>query len=189
MNALPSTGFTLETDRLAWLTSRLADAPEVVIREVRLAVLEAEMLLVREAADRTPTATGLLRASIAPAMPEVLEGGTVAGAVVTDKEHRGGIVIGVGAPLSYAVPVELGTRPHLPPLQPLIDWVQLKLGIRNPEEQEQVARKIRWKIRHRGTAGAHMFRQALEATMPQIREIFAKHLRAAAGQLSEAPGG
>jgi hypothetical protein len=33
-------------------------------------------------------------------------------------------VIGVvGSPLAYALPVEIGTRPHFPPVAAILDWV------------------------------------------------------------------
>ncbi len=91
----------------------------------------------------------------------------------------GGWSVGAGSPLIYAVPVELGTKPHMPPLQPLMDWVKLKLGIRDMEEREKVAQKIRWKIYHYGTKGHRMFERALRACRPRIQEIFEHHMNAA----------
>ncbi|MEO5341094.1 MAG: hypothetical protein H7837_11370 [Magnetococcus sp. MYC-9] len=186
MSTVVQVGFTLDTSQLLWVAGSLREAPEPVIQEIKRAVLEAELLLVRESAERTPTATGLLRASIVPAIPEVRDG-VVVGAVVTDSAHRqgGGIALGAGTPLAYAVPVELGSKPHMPPLQPLIDWVVQKLGIRGARESEEVARKIRWKIYHRGTQGSHMFGRALAASMPRIKTIFERHLRAAVGRVTQ----
>ncbi|MEO5363443.1 MAG: hypothetical protein H7838_07445 [Magnetococcus sp. DMHC-8] len=177
--------FALDTGQLLWVADRLREAPEDVIQELQRAVLESELLLVREIVERTPTATGVLRASIAPVMPEV-KGGEILGAVTSDSSQRqGGIVLGVGSPLLYAAPVETGTKPHMPPLQPLIDWVVQKLGIREKEESEAVARKIQWKIHHRGTKGARMFEQALAVSLPGIQQIFERHARAAIGRIAQ----
>ena len=85
------------------------EAPELVQRELIAATLEGELLLEREIKEDTPTGvTGQLRASITAHEP-VVAANSVAGVV--------------GTSLAHALPVELGTRPHFPPLEPLVDWV------------------------------------------------------------------
>jgi hypothetical protein len=61
------------------------------------------------------------------------------------------------------VPVELGTRPHFPPVDALMDWVKVKLGISSPTEARRVAFLVARKIAARGTQGAFMFRDAFNA--------------------------
>jgi hypothetical protein len=77
----------------------------------------ATMYLEGEVKERTPAAHGTLKQSISSEVHEL-----------------GDAVIGVvGSPLAYAVPVELGTRPHFPPVDAIEDWVNVKLGMAGPE--------------------------------------------------------
>jgi len=84
----------------------------------------------------------------------------------------------VGSPLNYALPVELGTKPHFPPLAPLQDWVEKKLGV-DKSESRQVAFLIARKIARKGTKAQHPFERGLsdnarqtvaliEAAIPRI---------------------
>ncbi|MBF0416992.1 MAG: HK97 gp10 family phage protein [Magnetococcales bacterium] len=174
----PAYRLQIDTGGLVDLVRRLEHAPDEVVGALKLAMMEALELLSSEAQERTPIASGVLRASIFPVMPQV-QGDAVIGAVVSSRDQTSGITLGMGSPLNYAVPVELGTKPHMPPLQPLIDWVKLKLGIRDPEERETVAQKIRWKIYRHGTPGHRMFLRALEVCKPRIDAIFAHYMRIA----------
>lgn len=105
----------------------LADAfdksPKIVTEELTAATWEASLLLEREVKENTPTGVGGgggLKGSISAREPQVLSDN----------------VIGmVGTPLAHAVPVELGTRPHFPPVQPLADWAEHKLGLSPAEAQ------------------------------------------------------
>lgn len=169
--------FSIDTRELNALAHWLEGSQAEVLQALKLAMMEATELLAAEAQEWTPTATGNLRASIIAAMP-VIQGGTVIGAVVSDQDGSVDAVLGTGSPLIYAVPVELGTKPHMPPLKPLMDWVKLKLDIRDLEEREKVAQKIRWKIYHYGTKGNRMFERALRACRPRIQEIFEHHMNA-----------
>lgn len=134
-------------------------APDVVRGELVTAATEASLLLEREVKEGTPTGVGAgggLRGSIAAREPRVL----------------GDNVIGeVGTPLNYAVPVELGTRPHFPPVQPLADWAEFKLGVPR-EEAGTVGFLIARKIAREGTEGAFMFQRAFDANEPQVQRIF-----------------
>lgn len=144
----------------------LASLPGTVDRGIEEGVLEAGMLLQRDVVERTPRAAGTLRDSIIAAAPE----------------RQGDAILGVvGSPLAYAVPVELGTKPHMPPLQPIIDWVRLKLGLKG-KRAEKAAKAIRWKIFRRGTKGANMFKGAFEANQEQVGKLIA----AAVGRAIEA---
>jgi len=68
----------------------------------------------------------------------------------------------VGSPLDYAEAVELGSRPHWAPIQPLQEWARLKLGL-PASEADDAARRIQLAIAHRGTLGVGMFHQAAAA--------------------------
>lgn len=71
---------------------------------------------------------------------------------VTSEEHAlADAVIGVTyAQKDYAVYVELGTKPHWMPIQPLIDWVKVKIGLLD-ESAKSVAYAIRASIAKKGT--------------------------------------
>lgn len=152
---------TIDTPWLDDLEHAWKVAPEMVTREMTAATFEAELLLQREVQELTPVGVGGaggLRGSIFAAAPEV-SGLSVLGVV--------------GSPLKYAEPVELGTKPHMPPLQPLLDWVHHKLG-KSDKEAESVARRIQWHISHYGTPGAGMFHRAYHANLAAVQAIFAR---------------
>ncbi|WP_316978046.1 hypothetical protein [Shumkonia mesophila] len=156
----------LDTQQAAAVARAFGEAPEIVIEELAAAAWKSELLLERETKENTPVGIGGgagLKGSISAREPEVLADG----------------VIGmVGTPLVHAVPVELGTKPHFPPIQPLADWARLKLGVR-PEEARSVGYLIARKIAARGTEGAFMFTRALDSCRAQIEGYFA----AAAGRI------
>ncbi len=65
----------------------------------------------------------------------------------------------LGTPAEYGEPVELGTKPHFPPIAPIKFWVEKKLGIEG-KEADSVAFLIARKISKKGTEGAYMFGNA-----------------------------
>lgn len=142
----------IETISRAW-----SQAPEIAQRELAAATFEAGLLLERETKEETPVgASGLLRQSIATREPQIL----------------GDQVIGLtGTSVAHAVPVELGTRPHFPPIQPLEDWARAKLGL-SEDEAEGVAYAIARKISREGTKGAHMFQRAFDGNRDQVGRIY-----------------
>ncbi|MEN6639568.1 MAG: hypothetical protein ABFC95_10255 [Smithella sp.] len=73
--------------------------------------------------------------------------------VSTSGQRVSGIL---GSPAKYGEAVEMGSKPHFPPLEPIQFWVEKKLGITG-KEAIAVARCIAWKIYHHGTEGAKMF--------------------------------
>lgn len=77
----------------------------------------------------------------------------------------------IGTPLEYAKPVEYGTKPHMPPIRPIILWAARKLGL-SGAELRRAARAIQWKIFVKGTEGAHMFEETFKATRPWANDMF-----------------
>ncbi len=151
--------YEIDTGALAQVRDAMQRAPQIVIAELEAAVTEADALLQREVQDRTPIgAHGLLRESIFH-REEVSDSG-VSGLVAS--------------PLIYAEPVELGTRPHFPPLQPLIDWVMHSphFGISNEKIARGIAFLIARKISRVGTKGQHMFGITFQAQEGQVQAIF-----------------
>ena len=103
--------------------------------------------------------------------------------------HAGHTIV-VGSPVEYGTFVELGTRPHFPPYEPIRQWVELKksqftvlsIGVsfesgravptrrgtkRIPRNQEaaaldKIARAIQRSIARRGTKAKYVMRDALD---------------------------
>lgn len=152
----------LDAHHLAQVTKALAAAPEIALEELSAAALESTLYLQRETAERTPSgASGGagLRASWLAARPRVLAD----------------LVVGeMGSPLAYAEAVELGTRPHMPPVAPIEDWVRTsgKIALGVDDDPRQVAFAIARKIAREGTEGAFMLRDAVEAGEETVGRIF-----------------
>ena len=131
-------------------------APEILIDELTPSVLEAQLLVEREVIERTPTSgAGTLRDSIG-ALPVTFSETAVSGEV--------------GTALAYAQPVEVGSRPHFPPIAPIAEWARRALG-KKPDEAKDVAWAIAVKISKEGSKGAFMFREGLAAAHAQVIEI------------------
>ena len=101
-------------------------APDLFNCELTRALLEATALLVRAVKLAAPTPPPLTRASIGSFITEIPDG--LLGVVGSAQPH-----------VEY---VELGTRPHFPPLEPIQDWVRVKFGISEQSEVEAAARAI-----------------------------------------------
>lgn len=77
----------------------------------------------------------------------------------------------------YAGTIEHGRRPGLPgpPYQPILEWTQRKLvgnGLVEPEEAEEVARRIRDHIHHHGTEPKHVFGEVVPDLGDWFMEAF-----------------
>lgn len=152
------------------LARAFAEAPDVVADEMVAAAWEASLLLEREVQELTPTgvhgASGL-KGSIAAKEPRVLADN----------------VIGeVGTASPYAYPVELGTVPHFPPVKPIAEWAQHKLGV-PAKDADRVGFLIARKISKQGTQGAFMFTRAFEGNRAQVQRMFDEARRRIARRL------
>ena len=78
----------------------------------------------------------------------------------------------IGSSLIYAAPVELGTKPHFPPIAPLEDWVQAVLGIEDEMEINKVATLIAIKISKKGTKGNFAYRDAFKQSESSVNQQF-----------------
>lgn len=129
--------------------------PEIVQQELSLFMHGATQHMRSEVVDRTPAAMGTLRASVSASVETMADG-----------------MLGiVGTPQPYAVPVELGTKPHFPPVQALEDWVRQKLGVSGTDVR-RVAYLVARKISKKGTKGHFMFRDAFEANAAEVQRQF-----------------
>lgn len=80
-------------------------------------------------------------------------------------------VVGItGTLLEYGEPVEMGTKPHFPPIGPIQFWVENKLHIEG-KEARGVAFLIARAISKRGTKGAKMFAKSFKASRDKIVSI------------------
>lgn len=151
-----------------------AQAPQICVEEMAAAALEGSLYLEREVKELTPVGvggeSGGLKGSIGAREPKVL-----ADQVVGE----------VGTSIAHALPVELGTRPHFPPVQPLVDWAQAKLGL-SPEAAERAGFAIARKIAARGTIAVGMFHRAFAAGQDQVQRIFAAGAARILARMSEA---
>ena len=88
-------------------------------------------------------------------------------------------IIGVSPQLGadkYAAPVETGARPHMPPPDSLLLWVEKKFGIDEEKEALSVAFAIAKTIAKRGTQGHQMFSRGLEELQPMVVPALEHHI-------------
>lgn len=151
--------YSIDVQGLRELQAAMQRAPKMVVQELERATVEADMLLAREVSERMPKgAHGLLKQSL----------------FHEEQVEEFGVKGLVGTPMSYAVPVELGTKPHMPPIEPLIDWVKEQLGIRSEKAARGVAFAIAIKISRRGTTGQFPFQLTFLHQQDQVQRIFAQ---------------
>lgn len=76
----------------------------------------------------------------------------------------------LGTPAQHGLPVELGTKPHFPPVAPIQHWVERKLGY-SGTEAASVAFLIARAISRRGTKAAKMFTGTFEQNEARVLAI------------------
>jgi len=162
--------YEINVDGMRELEAQLARGPAVVIEELEAAVTEADLLLEREVKENMPTAHGTLRASV----------------FHEERVNDEGVIGLVGTPLNYIVPVELGSRPHFPPIEPLIDWVKVKFGISGDKAARGAAFAVARKIAMRGTKEQRPFGRAFQSMEPQVRAMFDRAMGRIAARLEKA---
>ena len=153
------------------LTRAFAQAPEIVLQELETATGSALAYLQSETAERTPTDLGTLRGAFVPA--------------VYVSPGLDAVFSELANPLPYALPVEMGTRPHYPPLEPLVGWVERKLQLFG-DEAESAARAIQHKIGLVGSPGAGMAHFALLDGRSTVEQEYRDALTRAMGRIAAA---
>lgn len=156
---------------LKMLAAAFGRIPEITQTELRRFMHSATQFLQGEVVERTPAAEGTLRGSI------------IAGV----RELPGDFLGTVGTSLSYAEAVELGTKAHMPPIEPLEQWVRTKIGL-SGKKATAMARGIQWKIYHHGTKGAFMFRDAVKDNKAEVERQFAATVARIANALTASFG-
>lgn len=149
-----------------------ATAPQQTLRLLLAAMTQATMLVEREVKEHMPRgATGLTAASIS-----------------SDAFSTPAGVLGVvGSSQPSAVFVELGTKPHMPPVAALIPWVQAVLGV-DAKHAPGVAFLIARKIAIKGTEAKKPFENAMIATQSQVIGMFETAADQIATVLAGRPG-
>ena len=156
------------------IQAALATYPDIAVPIVFAATLEASLAVEREIKEHTPRgAFGALKESIFTAGPE----------------QTGNDILGVvSTALPYAEAVELGSKPHFPPIQPLIDWAQAKFGL-----QEDEAKRTAWgvarTISRKGTEGKKMFELGATAAASTVTSIFDRALDEILKEIERRAGG
>lgn len=145
----------IDVSGLAALQRGFARAPEFTRERLLDAMTEATLYLEREVKDAFPAVSGLTRASI-----------------TSDAFSTPAGVLGtVGSASPAVAAVELGTKPHMPPVAAILLWVQDKFGLAG-EEAESLAWGVARKIKARGTKGQGHFQKVLAAGAGTLTGIF-----------------
>lgn len=76
----------------------------------------------------------------------------------------------IGTPAKYGEPLELGSKPHFPPVAPILYWVERKLGLTG-SEAKSVAFLIARSISRKGTEAAKMFTTAFKENSAKVLQI------------------
>lgn len=122
-------------------------APEFVGHELTVWMTAQGLYLQGEIQKRTPKDTGLLQKSI-----------------IAHVEYIGrlGVTSIIGTPLNYALPVEMGSKPHdiLPKNGKALHFMMRGIPV------------FAKKVHHPGSKGAFMFKKSLDANITQIQEDF-----------------
>ncbi|WP_306553396.1 hypothetical protein [Acidovorax sp.] len=134
----------------------LRDAPEYTDRVLQEAMTEATLLVQREWQENLPRVSGLTARSITSDVASTPAG--VLGVVSSSQPN--------------ALFLELGTRPHMPPVAAIEPWVKAVLGIREPKEVKRVAFLVARKIAREGTPAQHPMARAVQSTEGQVIAMF-----------------
>jgi hypothetical protein len=163
--------FTIQVPDAARITAAFAAAPAMVLDELEITMGSVMLYLQRETVDGTPKQAGTLRAAFITHVDVIASLDAVFGRLTN--------------PLPYALPVELGTRPHRPPLEPLMNWVEAKFGVGEydlmPPKDGKPAitgRQFAWLIQRNigryGSPGMGMAHYALRDGRETIQAEFAE---------------
>lgn len=152
-------GINLDTALAQRYARALSQAPQIATEELGLGLEECGLLYVREIQD-------------AAMRPDFKFSGTFAHSIGMQREDASlEPQVKVFSPLNYAAPVELGTKPHFPPLEPLKDWVRVKFALHTDEQVESAARAVQRKIGFHGTKPKNVFGSSADRLSPQWTDI------------------
>jgi len=148
------TKIIVKMDSVKYLTAKLY--PEASERARVSRLTEAMLLLKREIKLLTPEGAGPIHLR-----------GTIFQKVSIIGQSVEGIL---GTPAKYGEAIEDGTKPHFPPVKPILFWVKRKLGLTG-KEAKSVAYAIVQKIGKKGTYGTHMFQYGFDRNEQTVINI------------------
>lgn len=158
---------TTDTSQVAELAELWKRAPDIARAELLRTATEIDLLVQGELMQSLPKGAG------------GLHGAGLVGSVFTRETALADRVIGmVATSQAYADDVEVGTRKHMPPIQPLVDWVEAKLGLHD-DEAEGAAWAIAKTIAKRGTRPQPVWQETYKRILPTIQN----KLQAALGRI------
>lgn len=151
--------YVIDYAELKSLQTMYERAPRIVTEELEAAVTEADLLVYRELSETVPVGAG--------------GAAGLKGSLFHEERVSGAQALGiVASPLPHAVAVELGTKPHFPPVEALVDWVKAKFAMSSDQAARGVAFAIARKIAVRGTQAQRPFGRTFQAVESQVHDIF-----------------
>ena len=144
------------TVNIAGLEKLIQRFPEASTAARREKITLAALLLERAIKEQTPEGAGPIHLRD----------------TIFQKVQQSGVAVWgtVGTPAVYGEPVEMGTRPHFPPVAPIRFWVEKKLGYSGKEAQS-VAFLIARAISRRGTKPRKMFHRGMDENRARVTAI------------------
>ena len=134
--------------------TKLYPEASAAARESR--ITEAILLLEREVKDRMPVGAGPIH---------------LRDTMFHSVDNYGAGIQGIrGTPAIHGEPVEYGTRPHFPPVAPILHWVENKLRLTG-KAARSVAFLIARKISRSGTKGQLMFTKGFKENEAAVIRI------------------
>lgn len=129
--------------------------PTITRQEMLVAMTDADLLLKGELMQALPAGAG--------------GAAGLRGSVFTEEFPLADNVIGlVATNVTYAPHVEFGTKPHMPPLQPIMDWLAAKVGSSGKELRDH-AERIAWSIYAHGTKANPVWATTFNRLTGEIR--------------------
>ncbi|KLN57623.1 hypothetical protein VPARA_11360 [Variovorax paradoxus] len=116
-------------------------------------------------------ATLLVEREVKEGIPRGATGLTAASVSSDAFSTPAGVLGVVGSSQASASFVELGTKPHMPPVAALVPWVRAVLGV-EAKRAPSVAFLIARKIARKGTTAQRPFALALARTEGQVLRLF-----------------
>lgn len=166
--------FRLDIETLAALGDLLKRAPDIAQEEMLAAQTMATTYLHGRLTDEEPAKPGKGIGGL-PRGAGGRSGSGLINSVFTETRWIDGAAIGEVATNSpYAYYVEVGTRPHTPPIQPLVDWALAVLpGVDDEEDAKRAAFAIAWKITKKGTPAKRIWKTTFTLEREKVERIFA----------------
>lgn len=166
---------TIDTRQFTQLAEFFRRMPDITREEVLRSITEIDLLVQGELVQAMPRGAG------------GLHGAGLAGSVFREEQVLADSVIGmVATPEPYAEYVEVGTKPHTPPIQPLMDWVVAKLGLRD-DDAKGAAFAISKAIAKRGTRAQPVWQTTYQRLLPEIEAKLAQSVERIAARLAGSP--